>query len=69
MKEFKTTIYSDTIEGKLGLGVDYYKGETGKSGADEVYIGAEPPTDPQVKLWVDTEAQSVGAVDWNDVEK
>ena len=68
MKEFKTTIYSDTIEGKLGLGVDYYKGETGKSGADEVYIGAEPPTDPQVKLWVDTEAQSVGAVDWNDVE-
>ena len=68
MKEFKTTIYSDTIEGKLGLGVDYYKGETGKSGADEVYIGAEPPTDPEVKLWVDTEAQSVGAVDWNDVE-
>ena len=68
MKEFKTTIYADTIEGKLGLGVDYYKGETGKSGADEVYIGAEPPTDPQVKLWVDTEAQSVGAVDWNDVE-
>lgn len=68
MKEFKTTIYSDTIEGKLGLGVDYYKGEPGKSGADEVYIGAEPPTDPQVKLWVDTEAQSVGAVDWNDVE-
>ena len=67
MKEFKTTIYTDTIEGKLGLGVDYYKGETGKSGADEVYIGAEPPTDPQVKLWVDTEAQSVGAVDWNDV--
>lgn len=68
MKEFKTTIYADTIEGKLGLGVDYYKGEPGKSGADEVYIGAEPPTDPQVKLWVDTEAQSVGAVDWNDVE-
>lgn len=67
MKEFKTTIYSDTIEGKLGLGVDYYKGETGKSGADEVYIGAEPPTDPQVKLWVDTEAQSVGTVDWDDV--
>ena len=66
-EEFKTTIYADTIEGKLGLGVDYYKGEPGKSGADEVYIGAEPPTDPQVKLWVDTEAQSVGAVDWNDV--
>ena len=67
-EEFKTTIYADTIEGKLGLGVDYYKGEIGKSGADQVYIGAEPPTDPQVKLWVDTEAQSVGAVDWNDVE-
>ena len=67
-EEFKTTIYADTIEGKLGLGVDYYKGEPGKSGADEVYIGAEPPTDPQVKLWVDTEAQSVGAVDWNNVE-
>lgn len=67
-EEFKTTIYADTIEGKLGLGVDYYKGEPGKSGADEVYIGPEPPTDPQVKLWVDTEAQSVGAVDWNDVE-
>lgn len=66
-EEFKTTIYADTIEGKLGLGVDYYKGEPGKSGADEVYIGAEPPTDPQVKLWVDTEAQSVGAVDWNDI--
>ena len=67
MKEFKTTIYSDTIEGKLGLGVDYYKGEPGKSGADQVYIGAEPPTDPQVKLWVDTEDQSYVPVDWNDV--
>ena len=66
-EEFKTTIYADTIEGKLGLGVDYYKGETGKSGADQVYIGPEPPTDPQVKLWVDTEAQSGGTVDWNDV--
>ena len=66
MKEFKTTIYSDTIEGKLGLGVDYYKGETGKSGADEVYIGAEPPTDPQVKLWVDTEDQTPHA-DWDDI--
>ena len=66
MKEFKTTIYSDTIEGKLGLGVDYYKGETGKSGADEVYIGAEPPTDPQVKLWVDTEDQTPHT-DWNDI--
>ena len=58
----------DKLSAYMGVGVDYYKGETGKSGADEVYIGAEPPTDPQVKLWVDTEAQSVGAVDWNDVE-
>ena len=66
MKEFKTTIYSDTIEGKLGLGVDYYKGETGKSGADEVYIGAEPPTDPQVKLWVDTEDQTPHT-DWDHI--
>lgn len=58
----------DKLSAYMGVGVDYYKGEPGKSGADEVYIGAEPPTDPQVKLWVDTEAQSVGAVDWNDVE-
>lgn len=57
----------DKLSAYMGVGVDYYKGEPGKSGADEVYIGAEPPTDPQVKLWVDTEAQSVGAVDWNDV--
>lgn len=57
----------DSISGNMGVGTEYYKGEPGKSGADEVYIGAEPPTDPQVKLWVDTEAQSVGAVDWDDV--
>ena len=57
----------DKLSAYMGVGVDYYKGETGKSGADEVYIGAEPPTDPQVKLWVDTEAQSVGAVDWADI--
>ena len=57
----------DKLSAYMGVGVDYYKGETGKSGADEVYIGAEPPTDPEVKLWVDTEAQSVGAVDWDDV--
>lgn len=57
----------DKLSAYMGVGVDYYKGETGKSGADEVYIGAEPPTDPQVKLWVDTEAQSVGTVDWDDV--
>ncbi len=57
----------DKLSAYMGVGVDYYKGEPGKSGADEVYIGAEPPTDPQVKLWVDTEAQNVGAVDWDDV--
>lgn len=58
----------DKLSAYMGVGVDYYKGETGKSGADEVYIGAEPPTDPQVKLWVDTEAQSLDVVDWDDVE-
>ena len=57
----------EKLSAYMGVGVDYYKGETGKSGADEVYIGAEPPTDPQVKLWVDTEAQSLGTVEWDDV--
>ena len=57
----------DKLSAYMGVGVDYYKGETGKSGADEVYIGPEPPTDPQVKLWVDTEDQSVGVVNWDDV--
>lgn len=59
----------EKLSAYMGVGVDYYKGETGKSGADEVYIGAEPPTDPQVKLWVDTEAQSLGTVEWDDVGK
>ena len=58
----------DKLSAYMGVGVDYYKGETGKSGADEVYIGPEPPTDPQVKLWVDTEDQSLDVVDWDDVE-
>ena len=58
----------DKLSAYMGVGVDYYKGETGKSGADEVYIGAEPPTDPQVKLWVDTEDQSLDVVNWDDVE-
>ena len=58
----------DKLSAYMGVGVDYYKGETGKSGADEVYIGAEPPTDPEVKLWVDTEDQSLDVVDWDDVE-
>lgn len=57
----------DKLSAYMGVGVDYYKGETGKSGADEVYIGAEPPTDPQVKLWVDTEDQSYVPVEWDDV--
>ena len=56
----------DKLSAYMGVGVDYYKGETGKSGADEVYIGAEPPTDPQVKLWVDTEDQTPHT-DWNDI--
>ena len=58
----------DKLSAYMGVGVDYYKGETGKSGADEVYIGPEPPTDPEVKLWVDTEDQSLDVVDWDDVE-
>lgn len=58
----------DKLSAYMGVGVDYYKGETGKSGADEVYIGPEPPTDPQVKLWVDTEDQSLDVVNWDDVE-
>lgn len=57
----------DKLSAYMGVGVDYYKGDTGKSGADEVYIGAEPPTDPQVKLWVDTEDQSYVPVEWKDV--
>ena len=58
----------DKLSAYMGVGVDYYKGETGKSGADEVYIGPEPPTDPEVKLWVDTEDQSLDVVNWDDVE-
>ena len=57
----------DKLSAYMGVGVDYDKGETGKSGADEVYIGAEPPTDPEVKLWVDTEDQSYVPVEWKDV--
>ena len=57
----------DKLSAYMGVGVDYYKGETGKSGADEVYIGPEPPTDPEVKLWVDTEDQNLDVVNWDDV--
>lgn len=52
----------DEIIGELGLGVDYYKGEKGeqgipgKDGSDQVYVGAEEPTDERVKLWIDTDA-------------
>ena len=56
----------DKLSAYMGVGVDYYKGETGKSGADEVYIGPEPPTDPEVKLWVDTEDQTPHT-DWDDI--
>ena len=52
----------DEIIGELGLGVDYYKGEPGipgkdgKDGSDQVYVGADEPTDERVKLWIDTDA-------------
>ena len=55
----------ETVNGELGLGVDYYKGEKGeqgipgkdgKDGSDQVYVGADEPTDERVKLWIDTDA-------------
>ena len=55
----------ETVNGELGLGVDYYKGEQGeqgipgkdgKDGSDQVYVGADEPTDERVKLWIDTDA-------------
>lgn len=52
----------ETVNGELGLGVDYYKGEPGipgkdgKDGSDQVYVGADEPTDERVKLWIDTDA-------------
>lgn len=65
----------ETINGELGLGVDYYKGETGaqgipgKDGSDQVYVGADEPTDERVKLWIDTDATpSSKAVSWDEIE-
>ena len=72
----------DEIIGKMGLGVDYYKGEQGeqgipgkdgKDGSDQVYVGADEPTDERVKLWIDTDAtpSSGGAadsIDWSKVQ-
>ena len=72
----------DEIIGKMGLGVDYYKGEKGeqgipgkdgKDGSDQVYVGADEPTDERVKLWIDTDATPssgvvADSVDWSKVQ-
>ena len=68
----------DEIIGKMGLGVDYYKGEKGeqgipgkdgKDGSDQVYVGADEPTDERVKLWIDTDATpSSKTVSWDEIE-
>ena len=65
----------DEIIGELGLGVDYYKGEPGipgkdgKDGSDQVYVGADEPTDERVKLWIDTDATPPSkAVSWDEIE-
>lgn len=65
----------ETVNGELGLGVDYYKGEPGaqgipgKDGSDQVYVGADEPTDERVKLWIDTDATpSSKAVSWDEIE-
>ena len=69
----------DEIIGELGLGVDYYKGEKGipgkdgKDGSDQVYVGADEPTDERVKLWIDTDATpssggTVDSIDWSKVQ-
>ena len=68
----------ETVNGELGLGVDYYKGEQGeqgipgkdgKDGSDQVYVGAEEPTDERVKLWIDTDATPPSkTVSWDEIE-
>lgn len=65
----------ETVNGELGLGVDYYKGEPGaqgipgKDGSDQVYVGADEPTDERVKLWIDTDATPPSkAVSWDEIE-
>ena len=66
---------TDTLIGNMGLGVDYYKGEPGipgkdgKDGSDQVYVGADEPTDERVKLWIDTDATpSSKTVSWDEIE-
>ena len=66
---------TDTLIGNMGLGVDYYKGEQGipgkdgKDGSDQVYVGADEPTDERVKLWIDTDATpSSKTVSWDEIE-
>ena len=73
---------TDTLIGNMGLGVDYYKGEQGipgkdgkdgKDGSDQVYVGADEPTDERVKLWIDTDATpssggTADAIDWSKVQ-
>ena len=70
---------TDTLIGNMGLGVDYYKGEQGipgkdgKDGSDQVYVGADEPTDERVKLWIDTDATPssggvADSVDWDKVQ-
>lgn len=39
-------------------GVDYFDGEPGSSG---VYVGTEPPTDPDVQVWIDPDDDEVMA--------
>ena len=68
----------ETVNGELGLGVDYYKGEQGipgkdgkdgKDGSDQVYVGADEPTDERVKLWIDTDATPPSkSVSWDEIE-
>lgn len=71
----------ETVNGELGLGVDYYKGEQGeqgipgkdgkdgKDGSDQVYVGADEPTDERVKLWIDTDATPPSkTVSWDEIE-
>lgn len=68
----------ETVNGELGLGVDYYKGEKGeqgipgkdgKDGSDQVYVGADEPTDERVKLWIDTDATPPSkTVNWDEIE-
>ena len=66
---------TDTLIGNMGLGVDYYKGEPGipgkdgKDGSDQVYVGADEPTDERVKLWIDTDATPPSkTVSWDEIE-